>query len=308
MAGVIGQPTQNTHAAAPARRITAARVLRTALPHVLLIFLAMLFLVPFYWMIISSLKTKEIVFSNPIEWLPRRWMWENYPTAINYPGFPFLRFLWNSTFYAVAVTLGTVISCSMVGYAFARLRFPGRNLLFYVTIATLMIPWVVTFIPTFILFKAVDTVTSSLFNVKMLGTYWPLIIPAFGGNAFYIFMMRQFFMGLPKELSDAARVDGAGEFRIFAQIMMPLVKPAVMVMAVFTFLATWHDFFGPLIYLSSNAQYPLSLGLYAFRAQRTTEWSLMMAAATVSTVPLIVIFFFTQRYFLEGIKLTGIKG
>jgi multiple sugar transport system permease protein len=307
MAGVMGQSATPVRAAS-GRRSTAAKILRTVLPHALLIFLAVAFLVPFYWMIISSLKTKEIVFSNPIEWLPRRWMWENYPNAINYPGFPFLRFLWNSTFYSVAVTIGTVISCSMVGYAFARLRFPGRNLLFYVTIATLMIPWVVTFIPTFILFKELDTVTSSLLNLKMLGTYWPLIIPAFGGNAFYIFMMRQFFMGLPKELSDAARVDGAGEFRIFAQIMMPLVKPAVMVMAVFTFLATWHDFFGPLIYLSSNAQYPLSLGLYAFRAQRTTEWSLMMAAATVSTLPLIVIFFFTQRYFLEGIKLTGIKG
>ncbi len=307
MAGVIGQTTQTVHAAS-GRRSTTAKFLRTVLPHALLIFLAVVFLVPFYWMIISSFKTKEIVFSNPIEWLPRRWVWENYPNAINYPGFPFLRYLWNSTFYSVGVTIGIVLSCSMVGYAFARLRFPGRSLLFYVTIATLMIPWVVTFIPTFILFKEMDAVTSSLLNFKMLGTYWPLILPAFGGSAFYIFMMRQFFKGLPAELTDAARVDGAGEFRIFWQIMMPLVKPAVMVMAVFTFLATWHDFFGPLIYLSSNAQYPLSLGLYAFRAQRTTEWSLMMAAATVSTLPLIVIFFFTQRYFLEGIKLTGIKG
>jgi multiple sugar transport system permease protein len=284
------------------------RALKTILPHLLLAALAVLFLVPFFWMLISSLKTKETMFTYPIEWLPRVWNWQNYPTAINYPNFPFLRFLWNSTYYSLSVTVGTALSCAMVGYAFARLRFPLRTPLFYVTIATLMIPWMVTFIPTFILFKELDTVTNRFLGIKMLGTYLPLIIPAFGGNAFYIFMMRQFFMGLPSELSDAARVDGAGEFRIFWQIMLPLVKPALMVMAVFTFLGTWHDFFGPLIYVSDNRQYPLSLGLYAFRAQRTTEWALMMAAATLATLPLMVIFFFTQRYFLEGIKLTGLKG
>ncbi len=292
----------------PSARWTARGILRTVLPHLLLIALGVAFMIPFFWMLSSSLKTKETMFTNPIEWLPRVWNWQNYPNAINYPNFPFLRFLWNSTYYSVSVTVGTVISCAMVGYAFARLRFPMREPLFIVTIATLMIPWMVTFIPTFILFKELDTFTTQTIGVKMLGTYWPLIIPAFGGNAFYIFMMRQFFKGLPSELADAAHVDGAGEFRIFWQIMLPLVKPALMVMAVFTFLGTWHDFFGPLIYVSDNKQFPLSLGLYAFRAQRTTEWALMMAAAALSTVPLIIVFFFTQRYFLEGIKLTGIKG
>ncbi len=290
------------------RSLWLQKATKTVLPHLLLVALAVLFLVPFYWMLVSSFKTKETMFTQPIEWLPRAWNWQNYPNAINYPGFPFLRFLWNSTYYSISVTIGTVMSCSMVGYAFARLRFPFRTTLFSITMATLMIPWVVTFIPTFVLFKELDTFTSNLLNVRLLGTYWPLIIPAFGGNAFYIFMMRQFFMGLPSELSDAARVDGAGEFRIFWQIMLPLVKPALMVMAVFTFLATWHDFFGPLIYVSDNRQFPLALGLYAFRAQRTTEWALLMAASTITTVPLIIIFFFTQRYFLEGIKLSGLKG
>jgi multiple sugar transport system permease protein len=308
MAGALKSSTVVAARPAARRKPTIGKIARTVLPHLLLLALAAIFLVPFYWMLITSFKTKETAFTSPIEWLPRVWNWQNYPTAINYPNFPFLRFLWNSTYYSAMVTLGTVISCAMVGYAFAKLRFPFRRTLFYVTVATLMIPWVVTFIPTFILFKELDAFTSNLLNFKMLGTYWPLIIPAFGGNAFYIFMMRQFFMGLPNELSDAARVDGAGEFRIFWQIMLPLVKPALMVMAVFTFLATWHDFFGPLIYVSDNRQYPLSLGLYAFRAQRTTEWALMMAAATLSTVPLMIIFFLTQRYFLEGIKLTGIKG
>ncbi len=306
MAGLVQSSPAPLGSSAHPRSLS--RIWRSIWPHLLLAALALIFLVPFYWMIISSLKTKETMFSNPLVWWPAVQHWENYATAINYPGFPFLQFLWNSVYYAVASTIGTVISCSMVGYAFARLRFPLRNLLFYVTIATLMIPWVVTFIPTFILFKGLDTLTTQTIGVKMLGSYWPLIIPAFGGNAFYIFMMRQFFMGLPSELSDAARVDGAGEYRIFWQIMLPLVKPAIMVMAVFTFLATWNDFFGPLIYLSDNKLYPLSLGLYAFRSQRTTEWALMMAASTLATLPLIVIFFFTQRYFLEGIKLTGMKG
>lgn len=268
------------------------------LRHVLLIFVSILFVFPFYWMVITSLKANTRVFTYPIEWWPNPIHWENYPNAITYKNFPFFLYLRNSTFFALSVTLGTVISCAAVGYGFARLRFPGRNFLFILTLATLMIPGIVTFIPTFILFK----------NLGVMGTYAPLIIPAFFGNAFFIFMMRQFFQGLPVELVDAARVDGASELRIFWQIMLPLVRPALLVMAVFTFLWTWHDFFGPLVYLSDQKQYPLSLGLFAFRAQRTTEWSLMMAASTLVTLPLIVIFFFAQRYFLEGIRMTGIKG
>lgn len=266
--------------------------------HLVLILFAIAFMLPFYWMIVTSLKTNQQVFTNPVQWLPMPPQWDNYYKAITYPNFPFLRFLWNTVFYSVSVTIGTVISCAAVGYGFARLRFPLRNFLFYATIATLMIPFIVTFIPTYILFK----------NFGMIGGYTPLILPAFLGNAFFIFMMRQFFLGLPNELADAARVDGAGHFRTFWQVMLPLVKPALMVVAVFTFLGTWNDFLGPLIYLGDNTQFPLSLGLYAFRAQRTTEWSLMMAASAITTIPLIIVFFFTQRYFLEGIKLTGIKG
>jgi multiple sugar transport system permease protein len=266
--------------------------------HAVLIVVSIAFLVPFYWMLVSSLKENSQIFARPIQWLPNPPRWENYTTAMNYPNFPFLRFLGNSVFYSVAVTVGTVISCAAVGYGFARMRFPGRDLLFVITVSTMMIPGIVTFIPTFVLFK----------TLGMLGTYTPLILPNFLGNAFFIFMLRQFYLGLPWELSDAARVDGAGEFRIFWQIMLPLVRSALMVVAVFTFLATWHDFFGPLIYLSERSQYPLSLGLFAFRSQRTTEWALMMAASTLATLPLVVVFFFTQRSFLEGITLTGIKG
>ena len=246
----------------------------------------------------SSFKENTAVFSNPIKWFPDPVRWQNFHDAFNYPGFPFLKFLWNSTYYAGMVTLGTVLSCSLAGYAFARLRFPGRNFLFSITIGSLMIPGIVTFIPVFLLFK----------NFGWLGSYKPLIVPAFFGNAFFIFMMRQFFLTMPEELADAGRVDGASEFMIFWKIMLPLVKPALLVMAVFTFLWTWHDFFGPLIYLNKQEQYPLSLGLYAFRSRRTTEWGLMMAGATLTTFPLIILFFIAQRYFLQGIKLTGLKG
>lgn len=266
--------------------------------HALLITVSTMFMVPFYWMIVSALKDNTQIFTDPIQWLPDPVRWSNFPEAMEYPGFPFVRFLGNSIYYAGFVTIGTVISCAVVAYGFARLRFPGRDVLFVITVSTMMIPGIVTFIPTFVLFK----------TIGLLGTYAPLIAPSFLGNAFYIFMLRQFFMGLPWELSDAARVDGAGEFRIFWQIMLPLVRSALMVVAVFTFLGTWHEFFGPLIYLSERNQYPLSLGLFAFKAQRTTDWSHMMAASTLTTLPLIFVFFFTQRYFLEGITLTGIKG
>jgi multiple sugar transport system permease protein len=282
----------------PARQPRWQKHLPTVARHTVLVLVSILFMFPFYWMVITAFKENTKVFTYPIEWWPNPLRWENFSDAINYTGFPFFLYLRNSTFYSAGVMLGTVISCAAVGYGFARLRFPGRDFLFILTISTLMIPGIVTFIPTFILFK----------TLGMLGTYAPLILPAFFGNAFFIFMMRQFFQGLPGELVDAARVDGANEFRTFWQIMLPLVRPALLVMAVFTFLWTWHDFFGPLVYLSEQNQYPLSLGLFAFRAQRTTEWSLMMAASTLSTLPLIVVFFFAQRYFLDGIKLTGIKG
>lgn len=301
MAQIAGRGVQTERATKRERRLAAAgfpKGLAAVLRHALLILVAVAFMFPFYWMVITALKENTQVFTYPIQWWPDPIRWQNFPEAMTYAGFPFLLFLRNSTFYALSVMIGTVISCAAVGYGFARLRFPGRDLLFLMTVATLMIPGIVTFIPTFILFK----------TLGMLGTYAPLIIPAFFGNAFFIFLMRQFFQGLPVELVDAARVDGASEFRIFWQIMLPLVRPALLVMAVFTFLWTWHEFFGPLVYLSDQNQYPLSLGLFAFRAQRTTEWSLMMAASTLATMPLVVVFFFAQRYFLEGIRLTGIKG
>jgi len=266
--------------------------------HALLIGVAALFLLPFYWMLVSGLKTNTQIFARPLQWWPDPIQWRHIGDTIDAPYFPYLRLLANSVFYAGGVTLGTVLSCAAVGYGFARLRFPGRDILFAITLATLMIPPIVIFIPTYVLFA----------RLHLIGGYVPLILPAFFGNAFFIFMMRQFFLGIPWDLSDAARIDGAGEFRIFWQIMLPLVRPALMVVAVFTLLYTWHDFFAPLIYLHDRDQFPLSLGLYSFKTQRTAEWAKIMMGAFLTTLPLIVVFLFTQRYFLRGIATTGLKG
>jgi multiple sugar transport system permease protein len=281
-----------------AARVRLRRGFGALLRHLLLATVAIVFMVPFFWMASGALKSNEEIFAQPIVLWPTTPRWENFQKALTYPGFPFLRFFWNSIFYSGTVTIGTVLSCAAVGYGFARLRFPGRDLLFTITVSTMMIPWIVLFIPTYVLFK----------YFGLLGTYAPLVLPTFFGNAFFIFMLRQFYLSLPWELSEAARVDGANELVIFGQIMLPLVRSALLVVSVFTFLWTWHDFFGPLIYLSSSDQYPLSLGLFAFRGQHATDWDLLMAASTVTTAPLVVLFFVAQRYFLDGVTLTGLKG
>lgn len=274
------------------------KLLASALKHAILLLVAAIFLLPFYWLLISAFKDNAQIFARPIKWWPSPIQWSNISDTLNYPNFPYLRLLWNSTYYAGLVTIGTVLSSAAVGYGFARLRFPGRNLLFGVTLGTLMVPAIVTFIPTYILFS----------KAGLTGSYAPLVIPAFFGNPFFIFMMRQFFMGVPQELADAAHLDGAGEFRIFWEIMLPLVRPALIVVTVFSLLYTWQDFFGPLIYLQDRDKFPLSLGLYAFRAQRANEWSLGMMGSLLTTLPLIIVFLFTQRYFLRGVAMSGIKG
>jgi multiple sugar transport system permease protein len=289
--------------ASSARRVRPRRYLVPVAQHALLAVVALICMVPFYWMVISGLKSNDEVFAQPLVWWPRVIQWHVIGEVLNYPGFSFLLFLRNSVFYAGSVTIGTVLSCSAVGYGFARLRFPERDALFAITIATLMIPSIVIFIPTYVLFR----------YLGLMGTYAPLVLPAFFGappvaGAFFTFLLRQFFLGLPWELSEAAKVDGAGEWRIFWQIMLPLVRSALIVTAVFTFTWTWQDFFGPLVYLSDSNLYPLSLGLYAFQGQHATDWVPLMMASTLSTLPLVVLFFITQRYFLQGITLTGIKG
>ncbi|MGQ9555176.1 MAG: carbohydrate ABC transporter permease [Anaerolineae bacterium] len=280
---------------APGMRLrkTVAAILRQTL----LAALALVWLIPFIWLIITSLKPLEQVFTRPPKWIPEPILWSNYIEALTSPGFPFLKLLGNSLFYSGLSTIGVVLSCSLVAYGFARMRFWGRDIWFIVLLATMMLPGVVTMIPTYVLFRLIGWV----------GGYAPLIVPSFTGSAFFIFMLRQFFLSLPWELTESARVDGAGELTIFARIMLPLIRPALMVTVVFTFLGCWNDFMGPLIYLSDNNRFPLSLGLYAFQTKYQREWNLMMAASLVVTIPMMIMFFAAQRQFIEGITITGLK-
>lgn len=269
--------------------------------YTILTVLAITFLLPMYWMLNISLQPEGALrlgrwFPNPIDWA-------NYWEALTQKGFPFLQLLCNSLVYSGLSTVGILFSCSLVAYSFARLRWPGRDLLFLITLSTMMIPGTVTLIPQFLIFR----------RLGWTGTYLPLIVPGWLGWPFFIFMLRQFLLTIPWELTDAARIDGASEFAIFRRITMPLCKPALTTVAIFNFLACWNDFFSPLIYLDDPKKFPLSLGLQAFQSRFASQvsrpmWDLLMAACAIVTVPIIVIFFFAQRYFIEGITLTGLKG
>lgn len=259
---------------------------------------AVTFLLPLLWMISTSLKPKDQIFAYPLIWLPDPPQWANYGKALNNPSFKFLLFLQNSLYYAVLSTIGVVLSSALVAYAFARLRWWGRDAWFLITLATMMIPYPVTLIPQFLIFK----------QIGWVGTFNPLIVPNFLGVPFFIFLLRQFFLTIPMDLSDAARIDGANDWGIFWRVILPLTQPALITVALFTFLYCWNDFLGPLIFLNDGRKYTLAVGLAAFRGQYRTQWDLMMAAATVVTAPIVVIFFFAQRRFIQGITLTGMKG
>ena len=251
---------------------------------------------PFYWMVRSSIMTKTEIFGTPMRWWPQVPQWSNYSEAMT--KVPFARYFVNSLVIVVMNIIGKVLSSSLVAYGFARIDFKGKNVWFAIIIATMMIPWSVLLIPQFMLWN----------KVGLYNTYAPLILPAFFLDGFYIFLLRQFFATLPLDYDEAALIDGASYFKIYSNIIMPLSKPALMTVAVFTFMNSWNDFIGPMIYLKDPMKSTVSLGLQAFISQYTTEWHLMMAAATVAVVPMILMFFFAQRYFIEGMTFTGVKG
>jgi multiple sugar transport system permease protein len=264
--------------------------------YALLILIGTMLTTPFLWLVSTSLKRHGEGFMVPIRWLPEKPHWENYVNV--FIRFPYARFIYNTVIITVLATLGNVISSVLVGYSLARLRWSGRNVVFVVLLATMMLPGVVTLVPQFIIF----------FKIGWINNYLPLIVPAWFGSAFYIFLLRQFMRALPMELDEAARVDGAGSFRILWRIIAPLCMPAIATVTIFAAMSHYNDFMHPLLYLSKTETYTISLGLRMFQTQHVAWWELQMAAATVAVLPLVIIFFFNQKAFIKGIAFTGLSG
>lgn len=257
---------------------------------------SILFLIPLLWMISTSLKSPEQLFSESVVWIPNPIVFENYLKAFQFVNL-FSAFK-NTVFLCLVNIVGVIISSSMAAYAFSVLKWKFRDEFFYLTLATMMLPDMVTLVPQFVLFQKLD----------LYGSFLPLVIPSLCGNAFYIFLLRQFFMTIPKGLHEAASIDGCSEFDIYRKIYLPLSIPSLSVVALFQFMFTWNDLMKPSIYLINQDQYTLSLALQQFKAQHGgTEWALLMAASTVVVLPIIIIFFLAQKTFVQGITMTGIK-
>lgn len=269
--------------------------IRTGITHLVLIAIGALFLLPFYWLVSTALKPDSQIFAMPPVWVPHPPQWQSFPKAVQ--SIPFLLFTLNTLRICLLNVCGTVLASSLVAYSLAKIPWRGRNLLFYSLIATMILPPQVTMVPTFMIFKWLG----------WIGTILPLTVPPFFGGAFSIFLLRQFFMTLPNDLTDAARLDGCHELGIYWRVLMPLAKPALVTVGLFAFVGSWNDFLGPLLYLNDDRQYTLSIGLQKFVSQHGAEWGSLMAASTLMVLPIILIFFFAQRTFIQGISLTGSK-
>jgi multiple sugar transport system permease protein len=262
------------------------------------VLLSLSFAAPLLWMISTSLKTDPQVYHVPPIWIPNPMRFANYPEALS--SRPFGTYALNSIKYALLAMTGAVLSNALVGYGFSRIEWPGREVMFFLCISAMMLPFQVRMIPLYLIFK----------NMKWLNTYKPLIVPTFFGGAYFIFLFRQFYLTIPRELSEAAYIDGATELGILVRIILPLSKPIIAVVALQSFMAAWNNYIGPLIYLNKEDLFPIALGLQSFRSQfqEALMWPYLMAASTVAAAPLIIIFFAVQRTFIEGISVTGLKG
>lgn len=260
---------------------------------------AIIFLVPFAWMLSSSLKPLNQIFADPPVWIPRPPMWRNYVDAWN--ALPFTQFLINTLFITILGMAASIFTSALVAYGFARYRFPGRDALFIVLLSTMMLPYVVTLIPNFLIWRFLG----------LVNTFDPLVVGAlFGGGPFFIFLMRQFMLTIPDEIEEAARIDGANTAQIFLRMILPLVRPALLAVGIFSFQGYWNDFLGPLIYLNDMPKYTMTLGMFFFvgGASEAPKWHWLMAMSTLIAVPILLVFFLAQRQFIEGITLTGLKG
>ncbi len=272
---------------------------RSLYKHAVLVLVSVLLGFPLLWMVLTSLKTNPQALAIPAVWWPHPFIWDNYPQVLS--AVPFYRFFLNTLLYAAVTIVGVCLSSSLVAYGFSRIRWRGRDVLFQVMVATLLIPFFATLIPLFVLYK----------RLHMVGWYLPLMVPTFlGSSVFSTFLLRQFFMTIPEAMSDAARVDGANEFYIYSRIILPMAKPAMATVILFQFIYCWNDYIGPLVYLNNQVWYPLSLGLSLILGTYSTNWPWVMGAAAMATAPIIILFFLTQRTFINGIAIqgTGVKG
>ena len=251
---------------------------------------------PFVWLIRSSFMEMSQIFIIPPEWIPRPFAWQNYPEALTVV--PFGLYFVNTLKIVGGVMCGTLLSSSLAAFSFSRLRWRGRDMIFGLLLTTMMLPYAVTLIPTFILWS----------RLGLVNTFVPLILPAWFGSPFYIFLLRQFFLSIPYELDEAAYVDGASPLYVYWKIILPLAKPPLIVVGIFSFMGVWNDLLGPVIYLTNPDKFTVAVGLAQFRGMYAAQWHLLMAASTVVLLPVVILFFVAQKYFIEGIALTGLKG
>lgn len=295
-----------TRSAAPIwrQRRSVHLVLTHSLFYLLLTGIGALLMVPFLWMAVSSVKAEHEIFSIPTTWIPERIRWENYVHALD--NFPFVLSLRNTSIITFSVILGRLLSTSLAAYAFARMRFRLRTPLFLLVLSTLMIPYHVTLIPTYVMFT----------KLGWVNTFLPLIVPNWLGlGAFYIFLLRQFFMTIPSEMNDAARIDGCSHFGIFARVILPLSIPALATVTIFTFLEQWNDFLAPIIYLNTNDRHTLAIAMQFYRQSASgagwgpvRTWAHLMVVSLLTMAPCLLLFFFAQRYFIQGVVVSGVKG
>ncbi len=284
-----------TSVAAPMTTRRQRRLLHHILVHLILWGGLVLIFIPLAWTLSTSLKSPGEVFIFPPTWLPERIIWGNYAEAVT--AIPFFQYLSNTLLITGLSIVGKVISVTLVAFSFARLRWWGRDFFFIVMLATMMLPPHITLIPQFILFK----------NLNWIDTFLPLIVPTFFGGPWLTFLVRQFLLTLPRDLDDAARIDGCSSWGVYWRIIMPMAKPAVLIVIIFTFNNVWNEFLLPLIYLQSSAHFTLALGLRMFQGEASTSWNLLMAASLLTMLPVLLLFFFSQKYFIQGIVFTGVK-
>ena len=299
--------TTTTRQISLTRSVSVRRTIGRTITYLLLVLFSIFVLVPFAFMLSTSLKTEEQLFVWPIQWIPDPIVWENYAQGFAElssiaPGFTFWRILSNTLFITLLAMTAELIAVTLVAYGFARFRFPGRNVLFVIMLSTMMLPWTTTLIPTFLIWR----------TLGQIDTYDPLTVRIwFGGGAWAVFMLRQFFLTIPREMEEAAIIDGANTFQIYYRIMLPLIKPALLALGVLIFQGNWNNFRAPLIYLNTTLKYPIVVALKFFQesiSKEAPKWHYMMAMSTVMAAPILTLFFLAQRYFIEGLTIGGVKG